>query len=345
MHAWVYSMDRWVQNSQMRETQGASYIGWHLASQDGNSHSCGSPRCTLGTATYVPAIVQVNLTGGRHSYAGWPHFKSMTICFVSVTTSDHSSEGSPWSCPADNTVTSSPFLSLLISLKTISELLLLLETFNTISPPHLASYFIEKTKEIRRDQEDWHCMFLPVGICASQYSESQKSSSSVASLLNLRKGCGPHWLTHGGVLPLPLLGLSYHSSTWDLLTPKFYDLLWEFYQEMKMILKTQSPQSTQRTPSSVASPTKTPQVTPPVKVYIVQTGFALPEPLFALTQRQNLTARELTASIYLWKSLPPSAHNIRISWPLWFEICFSHSTDWLYGSQTPCWLPRFIYVM
>lgn len=99
------------------------------------------------------------------------------------------------------------------------------------------------------------------------------------------------------------------------------------YQEMKMILKTQIPQSTQRTPSSVASPTKTPQVTPPVKVYIVKTGFALPEPLFAITQRQNLTAWELTGSIYLWKSLPPSTHNIRISWPLCFEICFPHSTD------------------
>lgn len=44
-----------------------------------------------------------------------------------------------------------------------------------------------------------------------------------------------------------------------------------------MILKTQIPQSTQRTPSSVASPTKTPQVTPPAKVHVVQTGFALPE--------------------------------------------------------------------
>ena len=132
--------------------------------------------------------------------------------------------------------------SLLIALKTISELFLLLETFNTISPPHFASYFTEKRKEIRRDWEDWCYMFLPVGICASQYSESQ--SSNVASLLNLRKGSVPHWLTHGGVLPLPLLGLSYHSSKWHLLTPKFYDLLWEFYQEMKMILKTQIPQST-----------------------------------------------------------------------------------------------------
>lgn len=235
-------MDPWVQNSQMRENQGASYTRRHLASQDGNIHSCGSPSGTLGTATSVPAIVQVNLTGGRHSHAGWPHFKSMTICFVSVTTSDHSSGGSPWSCPADNTVTSNPFLSLLISLKTISELSLLLETFNTISPPHFASYFTEKRKEIRRDWEDWCYMFLPVGICASQYSESQ--SSNVATLLNLCKGSVPHWLTPGGVLPLPLLGLSYHSSKWDLLTPKFYDLLWEFYQEMKMILKTQIPQST-----------------------------------------------------------------------------------------------------
>ena len=219
LHVWVYSMDPWVQNSQMRENPGASYTRWHLASQGGTVHSCGSPRGTLGTATHRPAIVQVHLTGGRHSHAGRPPFKSMTTCSASVTTSDHSPGGSPWSCPADNT---SHFKSISLSPDLLEDCL------RSLPPPWNLQHHLPSSlcflfyRENKRSKKRLGRLTLHVPTCGHLcFKVPWKSQVTLASLLSLRKGSVPQRLTHGSMLPLPLLGLHYHRSQWDLLAPKF----------------------------------------------------------------------------------------------------------------------------
>lgn len=138
--AWI----TWVQNSQMREKPGSLYTG-DTAYKMGTVTVVGPPGALWEQLLMCLHLCRWIWLKKTAMLAGltlnqWPY------ALVSVTTSDHSSEG-PWSCPADNTVTSSPLLSLLISFEDYLRILSSLKPSTPSPPLHLASYFIEKKQK------------------------------------------------------------------------------------------------------------------------------------------------------------------------------------------------------
>lgn len=187
--------ESWCPEQPKKEDKEASCTWWLLAPQRGTSTTV-DPMGILGTAAYIPENLQVNLV--ENSHAG--HFTLIN---------DHKPQTSmsPWSCPADNMVTSKSILS---PVRLQDCVTLPLSSWNL---QHFLSFptcclFHWGYRKIKRD----HQATIPSHLWASALHNTVKVNIKMWCVCqictvseistNLSKGSAPYQLTDGDTFPL-----------------------------------------------------------------------------------------------------------------------------------------------